>query len=224
MLLKRIEDEEQTLAYVDIQRTFQHKRQTLGKMVEYMKKRALMQKERIHQNQNKLREMAVYSKSSNLVIRKREAAANELMLSIYNPLYHKKKTDEDDYLIPVKDFDTEIEARSQKKYLFFDVVLNMKSVSRIKVSTADLVFSGVEHSEEKVTRELINLGELKLFSKLKQIYGAEKDSISLLEIENLANFKLVVSSTLESNVSRHEPSFNLIVEGSNTAPHLPLPR
>ena len=76
MLLKRIEDEEQTLAYVDIQRTFQHKRQTLGKMVEYMKKRALMQKERIHQNQNKLREMAVYSKSSNLVIRKREAAAS----------------------------------------------------------------------------------------------------------------------------------------------------
>jgi hypothetical protein len=212
VLLKRIEDEETVVPYLDIQRTYQHKKQTLAKMADYMKKRSLMLKERIHQNQNKIREMSVYAKSSNLVIRKREAAANELMLSIYNPTYHRRKVDEDDYLIPVKDFEKEVEERSSKKRLFFDVVFNMKTVHRVKICTSDLVFSGMDMEEHKITQELINLGELKLFEKLKQVYAAEKDCISLLEIENLVNFKLVVSNTLETNIGRSDPSYHLIVK------------
>lgn len=224
VLLKRIEDEEIVVPYLDVQRTFHHKKQTLSKMTDYMKQRALMLKERIHQNQNKIREMAVYAKSSNLVIRKREAAANELMLSIYNPTYHRRNVDEEEYLIPVKDFEQEVEARSGKRRLYFDVALNMKTVQRVKICTSDLIMYGLGHEEQKITQELINLGELKLFEKLKQVYGVDKDSISLLDIENLANFKLVVSTTLETNVNKSNPCYHLIVIPSNVALYILPPR
>lgn len=176
-----------------------------------MQQRSLMLKERITQSQNKIKEMSVFSNSSNLVIRKREAAANELMLSIFNPTYHKRKVDEDEYLIPVKDFEKEVEERSGKKKLYFDVVFNMNTVHRVIVSTSDLVFSSFNQDDHKITKELINLGELKLFQKLKQVYSSERDTISLLEIENLANFKLVASDSLASNITSTDPGFQLIV-------------
>lgn len=177
-----------------------------------MKQRSLMLKERINQSQNKMKEMSVFAKSSNLVIKKKEAAANELMLSIFNPTYHRRKTDEDLYLIPVKDFEKEIEERSNNKKLYFDVVLNMNTVHRVIICTSDLISSGSNPEEQKIIQELINLGELRLFEKLKQIYAADKDVISLLHIENLANFKLVVSDTLKSNIKGTDPNFQLIVD------------
>ena len=210
-MLKRLEEEELTPLYIDIQRAFQHKKQTLKKTIDYMKKKSLMLREVINHSQQKLKEVSVYSKSSNLVIRRMEAAANQLMLSIYNPIYHKRKVDEEEYLIPVNKFEEEVQIRANNKHIYFDVVFNMRSVNRVKICTSSFISSGINSDEDSITKQLINLGELKLFDKLKQIYGVEKDVISLLEINNLVNFKLVVSSTLQENVNKSDPMFNLIV-------------
>lgn len=211
MLVKRVEDEEVVPPYLDVQRTYQHKKQTISKMIEYMKKRSVKLKDRIQENQAKLKEMSSYCKASNPVVMKREAAANDMMLNIYNPLYFDRKTDQDQYLIPVKDFEQEIQERSKNKRLCFDVVLNMRTVKRVIISTNDLLHPRYSEADQKITRDLIALGELKIFEKLKSIFGGSGDSISIFEIDNLVNFKLVATDSLETNVKRTDVFYILLV-------------
>jgi hypothetical protein len=211
VLVKRVENEEVVEPYLDIQRTYQHKKQTMTKMIEYMKKRSAKLKDRIHENQVKLKEMTSYCQASNPVVMKREAAANDMMLNIYNPLYFNRKDDQDQYLIPVKDFEKEIEERTKKRRLYFDVVLNMRTVRRVIVSTSDLLHKKYSDDDHKITRDLMALGELKIFEKLKGIFGGSGDSISIMEINNLVNFKLVASENLETNINRSDNFYFLLV-------------
>lgn len=225
MLVKRVEDELQEPAYLDVQRTFHHKKQALGKMIEYMKKRSLMLKDRIQQNQAKLKELSAYCQVSNPVVMKREATANEMMLNIYNPLYYNRKTDQDQYLIPVKNFEKEIEERSGNKRLFFDVVLNMRKVSRIVVPAAELLHKKFMNHDDKITRDLVMLGELKMFEKLRKLFNGTKTTVCLLDLEGVLNFKLTTSDTLESTIDNSQPLCNngvFVVSLNNLAKSIPL--
>ena len=68
-------------------------------------------------------------------------------------------------------------------------------------------------TDNDIAMKLINLGELKIFQKLKTIFGTEKNpnTISLLNIPNLINFRLIEGEPVNSNIHKGDAFFCLIV-------------
>lgn len=178
--------------YIEAQRVQNLKRVTLEDTVKMMKQKQLLMTEKIAKNQARIRETLPSAKSSNIVVMKNEQQKDELALCIYNPSYHIKKQDADMYLVPVDSFEEVVSKTSNKKQLCIEVVLNLSTIKTSRISVADLIEWQSCGGENSISSKLVKLGEIAIFRKIKKLYATNNDNITLLQLENLATFKLIL--------------------------------
>lgn len=171
-------------------------------------------RESVQTSKREMEELLPFSRSSNLVLRKGEHDADELLLNIYNPNYHDKAKDASRYLIPYKTFNTATLEISSGNRLYFEVILNLNRATRMVIPISDFLSLEPAQSSPEITSVLVNLGELKIFEKLNQIFGqGKKDKISLFQIENMVSFKLISAGegTMKPNVAHEDAFYYLLV-------------
>lgn len=202
-IAKKLEEKERIPYYQEAQMIFELKEQTISRVTDFMKRKFQDMQTKVLERRTKLTNMAQYSKSGNLKIRRHLAKEDELALTIYNPNLYNKRTDVDEFELPVADIEETIEKKVNKQQMYLQVDVNMKTIHRYCIATSDIITWSQENS--KLTKKILTLGEIRIFNKLKQIYGTEKDIISLFNMEHLINFKIRLTdeplqkSRLDSN-------------------------
>lgn len=229
---KKLEPPLKTSKFSSLQRCFNLKRDSLDSSLSLLSSNLSRMRKSTLSSQETCSRLLPYAFSSNLTIPRGQSEADlpdGLCLCVYHPLYFDKRRERGEYLVPLEGVVDRgkkgqiggFEERAKGRQLYFDVVLNLNSVRRITLPTADIVTLSKRTKrtgDKEITKKLICLGELKMFEKLKQVLGEEAqcsaNSVSLFKIDGLINFKIAVSEEnqkIESNISRSDLSFLLIV-------------
>lgn len=176
-----------------------------------MREKAEAMRAKLQDNLKDLKKLEPFSQSSNLIWRKQKIGEDQLFLNIFNPYYHERIKEENRYLVSYQRFEEEVREQSQGKKVFMEMVVNMGGVNRVILSTEDLCV--IEDSDNKsIKQALLNLGELRIFEKVKKIFdqpAAEK--VTLFGIPNKVSIKILTSDSLKTNVHSKSSYFVLLV-------------
>jgi hypothetical protein len=177
LLLPKTESPDPVPPYVVAQQVSNLKCDAITKITNRMRQKLLRMRASVKISQDRLSELSHFTASSNLLLL--QAGPNEpdsLHLCIYNPSLHLKRKHRDEFLLPAKDFEEKLEAKTRQRQVYIDVVVNFGGVRRIVLSAKELTRPLM--SDTEVKSMLVNLTELKMYQKLKTVGWASNGRYS----------------------------------------------
>lgn len=185
-LRKKVDDGPLIEPYLEIQACVELKKQTMAKCIQNMKDKFSTITKSIEESNKTLSNILPYAYSLQLKLLHQTDKADELYISLYNPLLYSK-TEAKLYLIPVKDFEKRCEELSSNSKLFFEIVDNTSNLRKVVIPCDEIFWLKRDSLPKKYAAlgkhnyiNLIKVLNFRAFLYLFRIYGERYDESSFV--------------------------------------------